>query len=433
MSRQPNFGHLRPFQESSSKPSSTDSNRRGGGRRRGAMVGEASKRNAIAHAGHPGVQDDRSSSKCRKGAALVLIALLLPIIVGMVAFAVDVGLMTLLRSQIQNAVDAGTLAASLSLRQDPSAIEDARAAAEEFVQLNRVGTNVTVAANAISVETGQWDEATKTFVATTANPNAVRVFATQDNEPHLFGGIFGHTTFGAPASAIATGAGNSLDIMMVLDLSGSMAHQGRIQALRNAAPIFVDIIDELGGDDLIGVMGLAADPGDTSPSHDLYASGLHPTDDHYVGVMERRLTDNYSSLRNSTLGASNLTANKYNGWTGTGAALGDAAHYLENGAEARGSAQNIIVLLSDGNANRPSGSGPEYARTMASYAAGLGVKVYTISLGNRADVGLMGDIAKITGAEHFDATGSGEETLTSRLREAFEDIAAAIKRTQLVQ
>jgi hypothetical protein len=397
------------------------------------MVGEVSTRDAVAHVGDHPVQGDWSSSKQRKGAALVLIALLLPIIVGMVAFAVDVGLMTLLRSQIQNAVDAGTLAASLSLRQDPSSIEDARAAAEEFVQLNRVGTNITVSANAISVETGQWDEATKTFVATTEGPNAVRVFATQDNEPHLFGGIFGHTTFGAPASAIATGAGSSLDIMLVLDLSGSMAHDGRIEALRNAAPIFVDIIDELGGDDLIGVMGLAADPSDSSPSHDLYLSGLHPSDDHYVGVMERELTNSFTSLRSSTLGAANLKANKYKGWTGTGAALGDAAHYLENGGEARSSAEKIIVLMSDGYANRPSGSGPAYARSMAAYAAGLDVKVYTISLGDGADLSLMQDIAQITGGEHFDATGSGEATLTDRLRDAFEDVAAAIKRTQLVQ
>jgi Flp pilus assembly protein TadG len=379
-----------------------------------------------------------SGSKRRKGAALVMVALMLPIIIGMVAFAVDLGLMVVLRSQIQNAVDAGALAASLTLRADANAIDDAVAAAEQYVQLNRVGSAVTVPANAIEVEVGDWDDDTKTFTATNFEPNAVRVFARQDNESHLFAGLYGHTTFGAPASAIASGSGSALDIMMVLDLSGSMQYEGRIAALRNAAPVFVDVIENIGGSDQIGMMGLSANPGSYDPaseghSGEEYDSGLNATDDHHVGILEQRLTNDFDALRNGALSSSELTAGKYTGWTGTGAALGDAAHYLENGAEARISANNIIVLMSDGHANRPTGSGPDYARAMAAYAAGLDITVYTISLGNGADLDLMQDIADATGGEHFDATGSGESALTALLTEAFKDVAAAIKRTQIVQ
>ncbi len=362
----------------------------------------------------------------------MLIVLLLPIFVGMVAFAVDFGLMTLQRAQIQNAVDAGTLAASLKLRVDPSAIADAEAAAKQFVQLNRVGSQVTVPDGSIDVEVGRWDDSMEQFTATTVDPNAVRVFARQDNEPYFFAGIFGHTTFGSPAEAIATGSGSALDIMLVIDLSGSMSYEGRIQALRNAAPVFVDIVENLEGDDYLGVMGLSANPS-TYGGPNGYSSGLHPTDGHHIGVLESVLTQNFSSLKSGTLGSGSLVAGKYDGWTGTGAALGDSAHYLTYGAEARSGVQKIIVLMSDGFANRPDGSGPDYARSMATYAAGLDITVYTISLGDDADLDLMDDIATLTGGEHFDATGSGESALTAALTSAFQSIGAAIKRTQLVQ
>ncbi|NQU19958.1 MAG: VWA domain-containing protein, partial [Candidatus Nealsonbacteria bacterium] len=165
----------------------------------------------------------------------------------------------------------------------------------------------------------------------------------------------------------------------------------------------------------------------------LYASGLHPSSDCYAGVLESALSTNYNRLRNNVLSSRNLEAGKYDGWTGTGAAIGDAAHYLNNGTYARDEAEKVIVLMSDGHANRPSSDGPGYARTMAAYAARLEVKIYTISLGNDADLNLMEDIARITDGTHFDATGSGRATLTARLTEAFEKVAAAIKRVQLVR
>ena len=45
----------------------------------------------------------------------------------------------------------------------------------------------------------------------------------------------------------------------------------------------------------------------------------------------------------------------------------------------------VMIVMSDGHANRPDGDGPGYALSMAAYANGLGIKVYTISLGDGAD------------------------------------------------
>ena len=369
---------------------------------------------------------------------MILMLFLLVVVIAMVALAVDVGLMVLLRAQVQNAVDSGALAAALKLQGDPQEIQAAEDAARQFVQLNRVGMTALVPADAIDVEHGVFDGDTNTFTATDDSPNAVRVFARQDNQPFFFARILGHTTFGAPASAIASGTASQADIMMVLDLSGSMKTEGRIAALRHSAPVFVDIFDQADDNDQIGVMGLSADPDSYDPVARgdlgmLYASGLHPTANHHVGVLEAVLTTDFSYLRNTVLSKTNLEAGKYTNYTGTGAAIGDAAHYLTYGAEAREDVGKVIVLMSDGYANRPDGNGPGYARAMASYAAGLDVTIHTISLGNDADLVLMQQIADITGGQHFDATGSGWGTLTAQLTEAFEQAAAAIKRVQLVK
>ena len=88
--------------------------------------------------------------------------------------------------------------------------------------------------------------------------------------------------------------------------------------------------------------------------------------------------------------------------------------------------------MSDGKANRPEpdGSAYNYAVEMAEYAASLDMKCYTITLGEEGDADLMSEIAEITGAEYFEASG---DDLSESLEEAFSSVANDIKRTQLVK
>ena len=130
----------------------------------------------------------------RAGAAMILMLLMLVIVIGMVAFSVDLGLMVLLRSEIQNAVDAGSLAAALKLQANPKGIQAAEDAARQYVQLNRVGMTRLIPADTIDVEHGKFDSKTNTFTATDYSPNAVRVFARQDDQPFFFAKIFGLTS-----------------------------------------------------------------------------------------------------------------------------------------------------------------------------------------------------------------------------------------------
>jgi hypothetical protein len=372
----------------------------------------------------------------RRGAAFVLIVVLIVVIIGMVAFATEVGRMFLLRGEVQNAVDAGAIAAALQLREGANATAQAAAIAKDFVQRNRAGSSVTIPEDMIEVEVGRWDGKTKVFTPTIESPSAVRVFARQ-REPFFFAKIFGHTWFAAPAAAIATGGGGALDIIMVLDLSGSMSDEGRIEALQNAAPSFVEIIENFGADDQIGVMGYGVIWNKFSyPKHGYGTpdKGVVTKTGEWVGVLEAELGDDFAGLRTNILSTSNLLADKYGGGTPTGASIRDGAHYVVNAPTSRDEVEKVMVLMSDGHANKsPVGvSADQYARNMAVYAAGLGVKVYTISLGSEADVALMQSIADACGGLHFDATGAGEALLTERLTEAFLRIAVAIKRTQLV-
>ena len=82
--------------------------------------------------------------KKRQGAVLVMVMALMVVLIGMVVFSFELSRMYLVRAQAQTAVDAGALAAAMTLKDDNTAITEATTAANNFVQLNRVGWTVTV-------------------------------------------------------------------------------------------------------------------------------------------------------------------------------------------------------------------------------------------------------------------------------------------------
>jgi Ca-activated chloride channel homolog len=375
----------------------------------------------------------------RRGTTMLLFAILLPILIGLLAFAVETGRMYLVRAQLQTAVDAGAVAASLQLRDNQTDVPAAVTAARKFVQLNRAGAFVKVPTEAITIQPGTWNAATRTFLPGLNSPNAVSVSGTLDKEPFFFGRALGLSKFSVPRSAIAVKGGAPMDIIMTLDLSGSMSLEGRIKALQKSAPIFLNVLETVGGNDRVGVMGYGAmisryNPaamGHLGVSYTATPSSLFPSNDDWCAVLEAGLTSDFARLRTGALTPSTLNANKYNGWTPIGAALRDSAHYLN--ANARPEVEKVIVLMSDGHANKPNIDPAGYALYMASYAASLKIKVYTISLGSAADENLMQQIANTAGGKHFIASGSSESALTTSLTQAFKKIAGDMKESQIVQ
>ena len=152
----------------------------------------------------------------RRGAILVLAALFLVILVGLVAFGVDLGYIMLTRTQLQVAADSSAMAATSKLGWDPTEVRDL---AKSYAGKHKAaGRDVTLADS--DVEFGTWDTSTRTFQSTGMAGNAIRVTARSNNTTTFFGRIFGMNQFNTSASAVAMA--NPRDICFVVDLSGSM-------------------------------------------------------------------------------------------------------------------------------------------------------------------------------------------------------------------
>src|SRR5688500_12750614 len=81
-------------------------------------------------------RDFRRSWACRaerRGAVLVKVALVLPVLIGVLGLVMDVGLLMAAHRQVHNAADAGALAAAMDFVRGKTAAE-AMATADEFIQ-----------------------------------------------------------------------------------------------------------------------------------------------------------------------------------------------------------------------------------------------------------------------------------------------------------
>ncbi|MHB1225732.1 MAG: TadG family pilus assembly protein [Gemmatimonadaceae bacterium] len=136
----------------------------------------------------------------RRGAVAVIVALLLVVLVGFSAFAIDFGQTFVFRAQLQTAADAGAMAGALELLNGRDTL--AHDSATIYAAHNRVST---VNAIADSVIPGSFSDATG-FVAraswTDPDVNAVRVTTAHD-APYTFAPVLGLTTRTVRASAIA--------------------------------------------------------------------------------------------------------------------------------------------------------------------------------------------------------------------------------------
>jgi Flp pilus assembly protein TadG len=183
-----------------------------------------------------------------RGAVLVLAAILMVVVLGIVAFAVDLGYILLAKTQLQVAADAAALAAASSIGDRDKLIENA----QEIGELNHVGGSA-VKIQSADVVVGTWDSnqanPSNRFapLADQSQPsNAVKVTARADGTtaetpavPLFFAKVLNKRSANITAEAIATT--NPRDICFVFDLSSSMNddsdpygspfHQDLVQAL----------------------------------------------------------------------------------------------------------------------------------------------------------------------------------------------------------
>jgi Flp pilus assembly protein TadG len=129
-----------------------------------------------------------------RGAAAVMVAITMVVMLAMAAMALDVGHALVARNELQNAADAGALAGARALgliyESMPSSsyasyvistgdTATVSSAVQSTALLNAAaGANISV--NGGDIQVGVWDSATRTFTPTANVPRAVRVITRRD-------------------------------------------------------------------------------------------------------------------------------------------------------------------------------------------------------------------------------------------------------------
>jgi Flp pilus assembly protein TadG len=166
----------------------------------------------------------------RRGVALILTTLTLLVFGPMVGLAVDVGILYLLKAKLSQAVDAACLAGARSLARGQdlaSQRANAMAVAERYFRIN--------------FPNGYWATTNIVYNISVTEPELrlrrVEMAATVD-APLYFLRLLGHDT--ARLRVTAAAQRRDVNVMMVLDISGSMQTAGACGALRSSATAFVD-------------------------------------------------------------------------------------------------------------------------------------------------------------------------------------------------
>jgi hypothetical protein len=187
--------------------------------------------------------------RSRRGNYAILTALLLVVLLGFAALAIDLSYIRLTRLQAQNAADAGAHAALLELRQTRDQ-DRSRARADQIVSLNVVAGQVAQIEPGVDVVFGGWDFDTKVFDPGADYVNAVEVTVRRDAEspagaiPLMVGQVFGEEMAEARSTGSSVGALRSRDVMVVQDITHSFA--GEIEEARTASLMLLDTMRENG-------------------------------------------------------------------------------------------------------------------------------------------------------------------------------------------
>jgi Flp pilus assembly protein TadG len=164
------------------------------------------------------------TSRSRRGSVAVLAALLMTFLIGMIAFAVDLGYLCVVQTQAQAAADAASMAGAMSLAGSAS---QAIASAQSCAALNTVnGQSVSLPSSAVVL--GTWNSTAGTFGALsgsgTNNASAcqvtVNLTSANGNPVNLFfAKVLGVQSANIVAKSTATA--KRWDIIMSQDISQS--------------------------------------------------------------------------------------------------------------------------------------------------------------------------------------------------------------------
>ena len=346
----------------------------------------------------------------RDGAIIVLFALLLPILLVILGFAVDYAYMQKTRNEVRVIADLGAKAAADTLARTGGDVNAAIAAAQMIASNNYVAgetLNLTpdkiVFGRAIEEADGTYsiNDGQKPF-------NSVTVIADRSagsiNGPGqlFFGQLYGSPTFDAVQQS--SSSFRDVEIVLVLDRSGSMKYNvngdtelsekerrrclkplpvSRWVALDKAMSIFLRELEATQVKERVGMV--------------TFASNATATCKDTVTVQEATLDAPLSQdLQSIRTQMDRLNSEVWFGGTNIRAGVAMAReHFATEGSL---NVDHIIVCLTDGKHNQ--GEGP-LGEAESCHAEGI--TIHTITFGEGADEASMLEVASATGGQHFHA------------------------------
>ncbi len=364
----------------------------------------------------------RDTGQAPRGAILVLIAVMLPVLVMFAAFGVNVAYMELSRTELQISTDAAVRAGGRTYAQTGD-MAQARMAARDAAARNHVaGLPLSLGDSDFhfGLATRAATASRYTFTPEASPFNALQVegrrtTGSQDGPIRLLlPNVFGTNRFEPTQIAMSTQV--ELDIAVVLDRSGSMAYADSENSNTYDPPAAAPPAWQFGDpaptpsrwrDAVAAVdaflMILQQTPLQEQVSLATYADN---------GIVDTWLSTNYDNIRN---GMDVYTNNYREGMTAIGTGIERGIDTLCFDSAARPWAAKVIVLLTDGIHN--AGTSPT---TAANLARSRGVTIFAVTFSAEANQQRMRRVAQITNGKHYHAQFGSELTT------AFEDIAHSL-------
>lgn len=364
----------------------------------------------------------RCHRRTRRGATLALLAIMLPVIVIMAAFAVNIAYMELTRTELRAATDAAARAAGRTFAMTGNrntAIE----AGQEAARRNPVANKPLALADADFVFGQSTRASTSVRYAFTPGGkplNAVQVTGRRTKGSLdgpvrlLFPDTLGRSTF--QPTQLAVSSQIEVDLALVMDRSGSMAYAWNEPTDTSKTPKgapknweFCDAAPPLSRwRDAVKATDVFIGELNKSPVQERLALATYSTS----ASQNVDMTLDYAKI-SSAMDA--YTQQFCGGSTNVGGGIDQGRLLLLKTGLTRPWASRIIVVMTDGIHN--TGTNP---LTAAQRAANADIQVFTVTFSNEADKARMISVADIGRGKHFHAD-SGTD-----LSKVFKDIAGSL-------
>jgi hypothetical protein len=369
----------------------------------------------------------KSKSKSRQGGILPLVAAMLPVTVGVAAFAINIAYMELNRTEMYVAADAAARAAGreYALKWDQAA---AMTAGKAAAGRNLVGGKKFELSNAdfaFGDATRSSETSRYTFTKGGSNPNAVEVdikrIAGSDNG--ALTSIIPYAGFSGGTNATISSRVNQTeaDICLVIDRSGSMAYAANEKAVYPPLPKAAAAdwwFDKAAPNpsrwrDLAGSVDVFLKELDKTPMKETVSLVTYAS----TAGADVGLTTKYADI---SAGLGKYTTKFSGGSTSIASGMTSGATIL-CGKDARQFSTKIMVLMTDGIDT----TGSDVVKA-AKDAAAKGVMIFTVTFSDEADKTTMATVAKTGLGKTYHAASAAD--LANVFTEISREIPVLISR-----